>query len=279
MQRVGGLDRMAYRFAPVRQFVVGEMSGDTFVHGSPVDELHGVIVNALFASHRIHRNDIGVVKTGGGLGLVAETIDLARIQNRSNGQQFDRDGSLQRNLPGAIDDTHAPAPDQFLETKITEPLFGRRSLVIVDRLGGREPHRDPMQIGQSVDIAAQRFEQFVVFADQALDGRRGAFFHSFQIDLQEFDQPFLLLRGEVAGDRGDAAVGERGNHVVRQLVMGSSGSFPRVESSVSCGMNRPSASEGRWGLEASVVAGLFATIDSTSHLFARRADSLRRTSA
>src|SRR5262249_42787861 len=76
-----------------------------------LNELHGVIMNALLFADAEDRNNVGVVELRGCTGLAAETSGMGRIQQRMEGKHLESDVPAQRFLDGFVDDPHAATPD------------------------------------------------------------------------------------------------------------------------------------------------------------------------
>ena len=76
-----------------------------------VDELHGVVVDAVVAADAEDRHDVRMVQLGGGLGLDLEPLALLGVDRRGEGQDLERDAPAQRDLLGLVDDAHAAAAD------------------------------------------------------------------------------------------------------------------------------------------------------------------------
>src|SRR5207302_755947 len=90
------------------------------------DELHGVEVDAAFASHRKDRNDVRVMELCGGLGLVVEALKMLGIEGGRERQDFQRDAPAERKLHRLIDDAHAAAADLAENSEVAERLARQR---------------------------------------------------------------------------------------------------------------------------------------------------------
>ncbi len=76
-----------------------------------VNELHGVIMNAAFVAHGIHRHDVRMVELRGGLRLVAEPLYMRAIDGGGERQDLDRHAAIQRDLRRLVDHAHPAAAD------------------------------------------------------------------------------------------------------------------------------------------------------------------------
>src|SRR5262245_9268752 len=76
---------------------------DGIGHRSPLDVLHGVVMNSALAAHREDRNDMGMVELSRSLSLVLEALELARIEDGGEGEDLERHPPAQGNLFCFID--------------------------------------------------------------------------------------------------------------------------------------------------------------------------------
>ena len=105
--------------------VLAAEPGDQLGERRPVDELHGVVVDAALAADRVHRDDVRVVELRGGLGLDAEPGDLAGVDGGGERQDLQRHAAAQRALDGLVDDAHAAAAQLADDAEVADP-WGRR---------------------------------------------------------------------------------------------------------------------------------------------------------
>ena len=84
----------------------------------PLDELHGVVVDAALLADRVHRHDVLVPQMRRGEGLVLEALQLARVEGRGERQHLQRHAPPQRDLLGLVDHAHAAPADFAQEAEI-----------------------------------------------------------------------------------------------------------------------------------------------------------------
>jgi hypothetical protein len=135
--------------------------GDQPGERRPLDELHGVVVDAPLAADRVHRHDVRVVELRGGLGLDAEPSDLAGVDRGGQRQDLQGDAAAQRALDGLVHDPHAAAADLADDAEVANPggfrveVGGRRlesrpaAASVDDR--GLGPRRDVQGLGGGLD--------------------------------------------------------------------------------------------------------------------------------
>ena len=98
--------------------------GDCLGQGLALDELHGVVVDAALAAHRINRDDVSVVELGGGQGLGLEPPELGRVHGRREREHLERHPAVQGTLHRLVDHPHAPAAhlgDQAEVAQVADP--------------------------------------------------------------------------------------------------------------------------------------------------------------
>jgi len=93
----------------------------------PVDQFHGVEVDAVLFAGGVDRHDVAVVQAGGGLGLAVEALHRGGGQARPRGQDLQRHPAVERGLPRLVDDAHAAAPQLANDLEVTEPSARRGS--------------------------------------------------------------------------------------------------------------------------------------------------------
>src|SRR5438105_584700 len=97
----------------------------------------------MFAVDQEDRHNVGVVQLGGGMGLVAKTLQLTCVEGGREGQQFQRYLPAQGQLFGLVNDAHA-APTQFVQdAEIAEALQAENWAVRVREPGGRYDRPTP----------------------------------------------------------------------------------------------------------------------------------------
>jgi hypothetical protein len=77
-------------------------------------------VDSPLAADGIDGDDIRVLQSGGGQGLVLEAGELPLVEHPGKGKRLERDAPLQRNLLGFIDDSHTAAADLADDAKIAQ---------------------------------------------------------------------------------------------------------------------------------------------------------------
>src|SRR5438132_5698656 len=75
-----------------------------------LDELHGIVMDAMVRADTVDGYNMGMVQLRGRTRLVLEALQLAGVEGRRKRQHFQRDTAAKRQLYCFIDDTHsAPA--------------------------------------------------------------------------------------------------------------------------------------------------------------------------
>jgi hypothetical protein len=90
-----------------------------------VDELHGVIVDAVALTDTENRHDVAVVQSCCCLRLAAEAIQKGPLGDQTGRQHLQRDVPAQRFLDGLVDDAHAAVA--YLADDPIVPQPARRS--------------------------------------------------------------------------------------------------------------------------------------------------------
>jgi len=89
----------------------------------PLDELHHKVVQASHLAHINRLNDVVVIHLGRKPPFFIEPFNIIGFLNKLFGQYFNRDGAIQRDLFGLIDNGHGPGP-QFTKNFIAGNLAG-----------------------------------------------------------------------------------------------------------------------------------------------------------
>jgi hypothetical protein len=100
--------------------------GDELGEGLAVDELHGIIVDAVVAAHRVDRHDVRVVQRSRRLRLILEALELLGVERGGEREDLQRHPPAQRQLLGLIDDAHAAPAHLAEQAKV--PQAAARSL-------------------------------------------------------------------------------------------------------------------------------------------------------
>ena len=139
------------------------------------DQLHRVKVGRAFGADGIHRDDVGVVEVGGGLGLVAEPLQVPRVQCRGQGQDLERDPAAEGQLLGLVHHAHAAAADFPEEAEVAQRLTGGRVTGGAIRPRAGRPRR--LGLLQPLDGAVQKRHPFEacgkVVGDVGVAGEEG----------------------------------------------------------------------------------------------------------
>jgi hypothetical protein len=143
-----------------------------FLEALALDELHGVIVNAVVSADVVDRDDVGVVQPRRRTGLAAEALQADEVRRRLGRQHLQGDVAAQRLLLRFVNDAHAAAAHLAQDAVVTEPFgypgssrpsaeAGR--LVVLARAGflhhhqgGKEVADVIRQVGAAADELAQR---------------------------------------------------------------------------------------------------------------------------
>jgi hypothetical protein len=72
-------------------------------------------VNVADVSDLVNRDDIRMIETGCGPGLLIEPVKACRITDRPIGQQLERDAATEACISGAIDNTHSTLTEFVLD--------------------------------------------------------------------------------------------------------------------------------------------------------------------
>ena len=97
--------------------------GDEGGERLPLDELHGIEMDAAFLTDAINRHDVGMVQSGGGPRLVMESLQMTRVHRRRERQHLQRHPTTQRHLFRLIDNAHAAAAYFTEDAEIAKPIL------------------------------------------------------------------------------------------------------------------------------------------------------------
>ena len=78
-----------------------------------LDVIHREIVPAFVDAHVVNRDDVRMLKNGGGGGLRPETLHKFLTRQRTAQDQFHRDGAPEILLARPVDDSHAASRNLF----------------------------------------------------------------------------------------------------------------------------------------------------------------------
>jgi hypothetical protein len=79
------------------------------------DVPHGEVEHVVVLAGVVDRDDVGVVQGRRDLGLGGEPAAERFVAGELGSQELERDGALQGDVRGAVDDTHPAAPDELVD--------------------------------------------------------------------------------------------------------------------------------------------------------------------
>ncbi len=106
------------------RLVAGPLLVKNRSQAAALDELHGVVVDALVATDAKNRHDVRMLELGGGLGLDLEPLPMFGIDRRGKRQYLQGDPPAERNLLGLVHNAHSPPADLPENPVIAEPRAG-----------------------------------------------------------------------------------------------------------------------------------------------------------
>ena len=80
-----------------------------------LDVAHGEVELPVGLAGVVDRDDVGMLERGSEARLDEEALAKPAILGKAWREQLERDGSLERDVVGAVDDAHATAPEQLLD--------------------------------------------------------------------------------------------------------------------------------------------------------------------
>ena len=92
-----------------------------------VDELHGVVVNAVVAAHAEDRDNMRVVELGGRVGLDLEPLAVLGVDGGGEREGLQGDSPAERKLLGLVDDAHPTSSDLAQNVVVAELGLWRQS--------------------------------------------------------------------------------------------------------------------------------------------------------
>src|SRR5262249_54580495 len=102
------------------------------------DILHCDVMDLVDPSHRVDVHDVGVIELGDGHRLGLEPVQISGSAQVIGAQHLQGDRTVQADLPGEVDLTHAPAAQQPLDLEVAECQAGQiseRDALAVDHPG------------------------------------------------------------------------------------------------------------------------------------------------
>jgi hypothetical protein len=157
------------------------------------DELHGVVVDALFAADGEDGDDVGVVELRGGLGFYLETAEVEGIEGGGEGEDLEGHAAVERELLGLEDDAHAAAADRAEDLEVAEAGvdggvdWGCQACWSLDLVGELEDG----------EAGAEAVGQVGVGLDQGFGVSAAASFDVGEVSVQDAGELALILCGVV----------------------------------------------------------------------------------
>ncbi len=90
-----------------------------------VDVAHDDEQDVVDLARVVHRDDVGMLDRGRGLGLRDEALTEIRVVGERRCDHLQRDGSLEPELRRAVHDAHPPAPGQAVDAVVDEDVTWR----------------------------------------------------------------------------------------------------------------------------------------------------------
>jgi hypothetical protein len=151
-----------------------------------LDEFHAEVMLVLVPADLVEGHDVGMVETGGDLGLGLEALDVGGGSELAGQDHLEGDETVEAHLPRLVDNAHAAAGDLLQQLVVAE---------ITDAGAGRPCHRP--------DRLRQPGEAILVDQEGAqLGGKLGMLLHP----LLPVGRPTRLRRLEVGGQDGVQAL-------------------------------------------------------------------------
>ena len=173
--------------------------GDRLGQGLPLDELHGVVVDAALAADGIDRDDVGVVELGGGQGLGLEPPELGRVHGRREREHLERHPAVQANAAPPRRPRPCPrGPPRRSSRKSPRSPIPGLAFTRFDRLRiGDQRRRGQRRLADELEAGQARLQvlgQLGMFGQQLVPRRRPALLGGGQVGVQDLDQPDLARR-------------------------------------------------------------------------------------
>jgi hypothetical protein len=90
-----------------------------------LEKLHGEVRPALVVAHIVDPHDVLVPQAGDHLGLALEARPLVRAGVGAGQEHLERDGAVQAQVPGLVDDAHAAAAEHCFDLVARDAREGR----------------------------------------------------------------------------------------------------------------------------------------------------------
>lgn len=165
-----------------------------FAKRPPLDELHGVIIDASIGSYSIDRHDMRMMQSRGSLCFVVETVNLLLIQYGGEWEDFERDFAIESLVEGLEDDSHAASGDFTPQNIIAK--FTRRIISRLVQFFVAASILDAVHHAQAGKMRRQILVQVRVGVHDGLFVGQDARFESRQVFIENLRYAFLdICRG------------------------------------------------------------------------------------
>ena len=102
------------------------LGASQLVEGLALDVLHHDEVRAVLGADVVDGDDVGMVQSAGGLGLLHEALLAAGVGDLVGGQDLDRHGAIQMGVACLVDHTHAAFTELRFDPVVVERLADHR---------------------------------------------------------------------------------------------------------------------------------------------------------
>ena len=99
---------------------------DYHVQRLPINELHGIEMDASLAANAMHGNDVRMVKVGRSLRFLAESLQMLGIKGGRKRQHFQGHGTPQGQLNGLVYNAHTATANFAHDLEISEGICQNR---------------------------------------------------------------------------------------------------------------------------------------------------------
>ena len=123
---MGRGQRLGHLADEVHQLGQGGMPGGERPQRPALDQFHDEVRLALVLVDIVDRTDMGMVQGGGGAGLTPEPLQRLGILGKPPWQELKGDGAVEAQVPGLVDDAHAPAAEDRFDRVARDLRQGRR---------------------------------------------------------------------------------------------------------------------------------------------------------
>ena len=109
-----------------QRFGVQGTAGDTVLEGLAFEELHDDEGLAVFLIDLVDGADVGMVESRGGAGFSLEAVEGLAVLGQFVRKKFERDGTAEFDVFGAINDSHAATAQLFDDAIVRDSLAEHR---------------------------------------------------------------------------------------------------------------------------------------------------------